>query len=278
MHRAKVFLGTFLFLWAAAGLGVAHGSIEATPPAIPLADGSCFLLLELGKGEVRRAPAQTCTTRIAPFSTFKVPHALAALDSGVVKSPEEVFAYDGSAKPFGSWQRNHTLASAMRFSVLWVFQEIAQRLGTAREKEYLQRFQYGNQSSRDHLTSFWLGEGLQISPEEQLQFLQRFLDGRLRVADRAKTQVQDLIQQPDGKITNASGEFPFGAPWPEGTKLYAKTGRGRDRGKGVRWLVGWVSRDNRVWVFVSCVVGPPDISSLAAVDLAARSLHEQNAI
>lgn len=41
---------------------------------------SCLLLFELGVGEVRRGPAEACRTRVTPASTFKVPHALAALE------------------------------------------------------------------------------------------------------------------------------------------------------------------------------------------------------
>src|ERR1019366_1328665 len=36
---------------------------------------SCFLLYEMGVGEVRRSPAEGCSTRVTPASTFKIPHA-----------------------------------------------------------------------------------------------------------------------------------------------------------------------------------------------------------
>jgi beta-lactamase class D len=42
------------------------------------------------------------------------------------------------------WNRDHTLASAIRFSVVWYFQEIARRIGAARMQRYVDAFQYGN--------------------------------------------------------------------------------------------------------------------------------------
>jgi beta-lactamase class D len=39
-----------------------------------------------------------------------------------------------------------------------------------------------------------------------------------------------------------------------------------------------VKQGNRSFVFVSCVIGPPDLSANAAIDLAARSLREEGVI
>src|SRR5262245_39348826 len=84
--------------------------VGATSAAPPADTGSCFLLTELGVGEIRRQPSDVCGTRITPASTFKVPHALAALDAGVISGPDETIKYDGT----GDWpplsRRDHTLA------------------------------------------------------------------------------------------------------------------------------------------------------------------------
>jgi hypothetical protein len=39
---------------------------------------ACFILHEIGVGEVARGPDTACRMRVSPQSTFKVPHALAA--------------------------------------------------------------------------------------------------------------------------------------------------------------------------------------------------------
>ena len=240
---------------------------------------SCFLLYEVGKGDVRRRPADICTTRLLPASTFKIPHALAALDAGVVSGPDELMKYDGAETSMEAWRHDHTLQTAMRDSVVWYFQRIAERLGLERERAYLRKFGYGNADPSSGLTTFWLGGSLQITPEEQLLFMRRLYAGQLDVSPAAMRTVRQLIVQPQGLITNALGRHPFAAPWPPGTTVSAKTGSGTDRGgKAVRWLVGHVRRGERSWVFVSCVAGAADTPALAAVDQAAAALREEGVL
>lgn len=249
---------------------------HAAEPPVPQID--CFLLYEIGVGEVRRSPDRGCATRVAPQSTFKIPHALAALDAGVLSGADASFAYDGSAQPFESWRHDHTLASAMRYSVVWYFQRVAKALGERREAEYAQKLEYGNADTTSGPTSFWLGGSLTISPEEQQRFLLRLFDDRLPVTRRAMQVVRDVLIQPDGKVMNATGAIPFGRGWKTGTVLRAKTGSGHDQsGVEVRWIVGHISRGSRAWVFVSCLTGR-DLPSLAAVDLAERGLSEAGAL
>ncbi|HEX7136345.1 MAG TPA: penicillin-binding transpeptidase domain-containing protein, partial [Vicinamibacterales bacterium] len=134
-------------------------AVAASPTPAPQT-GACFILHEMGVGEIRRSPTMMCGVRVSPQSTFKIPHALAALDAGVVSGVDEKMAYDGRPVDQPLWRQDHTLATAMQYSVVWYFQEIAKRLGPAREREYLSRFDYGNRDSSSGLTSFWLGGSL----------------------------------------------------------------------------------------------------------------------
>jgi beta-lactamase class D len=235
---------------------------------------SCFLLHEVGVGEVRREPHQGCDVRVAPMSTFKIPHALAGLDAGVLDGPDALIPYDGRTVNYSSWAHDQTLRSAMRNSVLWYFQRLAERLGPARERQYLEALDYGNHDPSSGLTSFWLNGSLKISPDEQLRFLLRLYGNQLHVSARAVTVVRDILIQPAGVVTNASGEHPFAAPWPPGVVVSAKTGAGDFQdGSRVRWIIGHVQRSERSWVFVSCISGSGDIGPLAAIDLAAGGIR-----
>ncbi len=236
----------------------------------------CFLLYAEKDGSTTREPSDACYTRVTPASTFKIPHALAALDANVVSGVSEKIAYDGSQLPFERWKQDHDLASAMRDSVVWYFQRIAERLGVERERSYLKAFEYGNQDASGPLTSFWLGDSLRISPDEQLLFLRRFFGGKLPVREDAARAVTEILAQPDGRIVNAAGEHPFAAPWPEGTMVYAKTGRGTDQGRTVSWLVGRVVRGERAWILVSSVIGSED--PMGAVKLAASRLIDEKVL
>lgn len=240
--------------------------------------GACFLLYEAGVGEIARAPSDVCKTRITPASTFKIPHALIALDTGAASGPDDTLAWDGKGDWPESSRRAHTLASAIRNSVVWYFQKMAERIGEKQEKSYLGKFAYGNQDIDSGLTSFWLGGSLQITPEEQLAFLRKLYEGKLPVKFDSMSAVQAMLIQPPGAVVNALGEQPFAAPWPEDASVSAKTGSATDAdGRAVRWLVGRIRRGSHSYIFVSCVIGGKDLDGNAAVELAAKSLRE-NAI
>jgi beta-lactamase class D len=258
---------------------VAVAVLLASLASTRVAAESCFLLYEVGIGEVRRRPSEICATRLLPASTFKIPHALAALDAGVLTGPDEKMVYDGSPTSIASWRRDHTLASAMRDSVVWYFQRVAERLGMDREREYLKKFDYGNADPTSGLTTFWLGGSLQISPDEQLRFMRRLYADELPISSAAMRTVRQVIVQPQGAVVNANGKHPFAPPWPPGTVVSAKTGSGTDRGgKSVRWLVGHVARGSRSWVFVSTVAGGDSTPALAAVDQAASALRTEGVL
>jgi beta-lactamase class D len=263
-------------------LGVFLTAAVATATAAPRAAGSrgsCFLLYEIGKGETRRDPSTSCATRVSPQSTFKIPHALAALDAGVIGGADTLIKYDGRAVDFAAWKRDHTLRTAMRDSVVWYFQEIARRLGPERERAYLDAFAYGNRDASSGLTSFWLGGSLAISPDEQQRFLLKLYANELPVQPRAIEAVKRILVQPRGLVTNAAGRHPFAQPWPPDLILSAKTGSGpAGDGNVVRWIVGQVTRGPRAWIFVSNVIGDADTPPLAAVAQAERGLSDAGVV
>ena len=188
--------------------------------------------------------------------TFKIPHAVAALDAGVVDDAGTLIKYDGRALDRPLWRADHTLATAMRYSVLWYFQVIASRLGAARERAYLEALDYGNRDASSGLTTFWLGGSLAISPEEQQRFLLDLYADRLRVGPRAADAVRQISCSPTAASPTPTASIRSPARWPAGTVVAAKTGSGNaGGGLAVRWLVGHASRGPRAWVFVSNVIG-----------------------
>jgi beta-lactamase class D len=246
----------------------------------PAADSSsCFLLYEVGVGMRRREPARACGWRLSPASTFKVPHAIAALDAGVVSGPDEVIRYDGT----GSWpelsRHDHTPATTISYSVVWYFHRVASRLGMERERSYLTRLDFGNADPSSGRTTFWLGGSLAITPDEQLRCWRRLHADSLPVPSTATQQVRDMLIEPNGAVVNALGEQPFALPRPAGTVVSAKTGATNDRrGRGIRWLVGHVRRGAREYLFASCVVGTTSLSGDAAIRLAESGLRAEGVL
>ncbi len=71
-----------------------------------------------------------------PASTFKIPNALIALETGVVQDPDkDGFKWDGVTRSIEAWNKDHTLRSAIAVSAFPVFQEIARRIGEERMKQ-----------------------------------------------------------------------------------------------------------------------------------------------
>lgn len=252
-------------------------SAQTSSARVDAAATNCFLLFDERSSTAQPPSGNACNERVTPASTFKIPHALAALDAAVIGGPHEVFTYGGVETSNSAWKRDHDLASAMRYSVVWYFQRLAERLGAQREADYLKKFAYGNQDASGPLTQFWLGSSLQISPREQLDFLRRFFVNQLPVSAQTASTVRDILVQPHDHIVNATGEHPMGAPWPSGTTVWAKTGAATDKsGKPVTWLVGRVERDGHAWLFVSCVIGSAD--GMAAVNQASSELKRRQVL
>lgn len=162
--------------------------------------------------------------RFCPASTFKVPHALFALDAGVLRDEFERIPWDGTGHAVAGWNAHQTLRSSMRHSVVWVYQGFARAIGAAREREYLAKAGYGNAAVGDDVATFWLDGSLAISAVEQIAFLRRLHRNELPFAVEHQRLVKDVM------INEA------GRDWI----LRAKTGLVVRNSRPVGWWVGWV--------------------------------------
>ena len=81
---------------------------------------TCVVIQEL-TGSKPLLQRGDCAIRLSPASTFKIPHALVALQTGVVTT-NSVERWNGSRyEQQPEWNRDHTVISALRPSVLWFF-------------------------------------------------------------------------------------------------------------------------------------------------------------
>ncbi|YCM45563.1 class D beta-lactamase [Verrucomicrobiaceae bacterium 227] len=158
-------------------------------------------------------------TRFVPASTFKIPHALFALDAGVIRDEFQVIPWDGKKRSYEAWNRDQTLRSSMRDSVVWVYQTFEKGIGVERERAYMEKIHYGN-ADPTGVAPFWVEGNLRISAEEQVGFLQRLYRNKLPFSLESQRLVKDVM------INEA------GRDWI----LRAKTGWS---GK-IGWWVGWV--------------------------------------
>ena len=114
---------------------------------------------------------ERAATRLSPASTFKIPHTLFALDSGAIADEFQIFQWDGIERSYAPQNQDQNLRSAIRSSALWVFEIVAEEIGEARAREYLELIGYGNEDPGTEAGAYWVEGKLAISALEQVEFL-----------------------------------------------------------------------------------------------------------
>lgn len=192
-----------------------------------------------------------------PASTFKVPHALIALETGVVADADkEIIHWDGQVRSIEVWNKDHTLRSAMAVSAVPVYQQIARRIGTERMRKYLDAFQYGNREVGPVIDRFWLDGPLRISALDQITFFDKLRRGDLPVSKRSLDIVRDII--PVEPISGGVIRAKTGAIGIDGTP-------GEKASLG--WLAGYVDRggDSSVFAMNIDIRSPADLARRMAI-------------
>lgn len=185
-----------------------------------------------------------CDERYAPFSTFKVALALMGFDSGILETPDfpkwsfkkeylvNIPWYNIEEDKYG-WVGDQTPETFMTNSVLWFSHQITEKLGKEKFQGYVAKLTYGNQDvsgtpgKDDSLLNSWLGTSLEISPHEQVEFLEKLLMNQLTVSKDAQAKTREIM---DRKET-----------WNE-WKLYGKTGGGNFANG---WFIGWIEKEGK---------------------------------
>lgn len=235
---------------------LAFVAISATPQTSPDFEAmfgdaeGCFLARELRSGREVAHNRTRLVTRFPPCSTFKIPHTAMALDAGVADA-QTLFRWDGQPKRMKGWERDFTLEPALKNSAVWVYEEIAERLGRARSADYLKRLGYGNQDFSGWPGAYWLMSSLKISALEQVNLLARLVQNDWPLDRSALRTTKNWLLIESG----------------EDFRLYGKTGSGIEgeaKGKPaliqdpksktpkqLGWYVGWLESGRETWVFAA---------------------------
>lgn len=194
--------------------------------------------------------------RHIPWSTFKIANSLIALEQGAAASLDTIRQWDAAKRPArnywpANWKRDHSLRSAFRYSVLWYFQDVAQQVGAPAYRKLLADWDYGNAQADEPVDLFWLDGTLRISVEEQVDFMDRLLAGKLDISDATRDAFMEasLVSE------------------QEGIRLHGKTGAGpvdpgRMDGAFEGWFVGFVQRPDRAPAAFALFTTAPSFKSL----------------
>jgi bla regulator protein BlaR1/beta-lactamase class D len=210
-----------------------------------------FVLYDLKTHRYLRHNPTRCQQRLTPHSTFKIPNSLIGLETGVIANADFVIPWDRKMYPpeqavIEEWNRDHNLRSAIKYSVVWYYRELAKRVGEARMKKMMKSLNYGNQDISGGIDRFWLNSSLKISANEQVEFLKKLYTETLPVSQRSMNIVKDIL------VLEKTTEYT----------LSGKTGGGpRGNGLYLGWFVGYLQTKDNVYFFAINVDG----DSFAAV-------------
>jgi beta-lactamase class D len=209
-------------------------TLSAAPPAKPAPassttarfDAYTFLLQPDGQRVQAVRGAGLADTPLRPASTFKPMLALIALETGVLKSADEIVPWNGKPYPDRpAWRRDMALREAMRTSSESYFGVLAERIGRERLAAWVQRVGYGNGRIGPTPALAWHDGVLTVTARQQLAFVDRLRRGDLPFSAKTVAAVKAAMRDDD----------------TSGARIYGKTGTYRDADRtGNAWWIGWV--------------------------------------
>lgn len=214
-----------------------------------------FALRRLGSSTVEAYDAARAARGFIPASTFKIPNSLIALETGIVRDERQRFPFSWPRASIAAWNRDHTFRTALKYSVVPVYQQIAREVGEARYGQWLARLDYGNRDPHGGVDHFWLDGDLRTSALQQIDFLSRLAELRLPLSERSQRIVSAMLVQ------------EANACWV----LRAKTGlagiSATREVEPIGWYVGWVETDTATWAFAMNIHARKDGDSAARIPI-----------
>lgn len=200
-------------------------------------------------------------TRLEPASTFKIFNSLVALEEEVIKDEKEVLKWDGKKRMFEKWNQDLDMERAFQYSALWFYQELARKIGKEQMQYWLDTVGYGNRLIEPAVDNFWLGGGVEITPYEQIAFLERLYNYSLPFSENTMGKVKEIMLVDNSTYT-----------------MRAKTGWTVYNNKSKGWYVGWVEKNGEPYFFANVLDIPSNEKVKARIDIALAILKSEGII
>jgi beta-lactamase class D len=218
----------------------------------------CFLLRNIDTNKTIVFNEKQCRTKWVPCSTFKIPNALFALESGAIK-PAQIIKWNGKKGFLKSWDQDHTLRSAIKVSAVPFFQILARKIGKVKMDKFLEKLNYGNKETGKYIDRFWLDGPLRISAFEQLDFIQNLY----------------LLKVPFKKSNTEFVKEILFQKQVSGMKISGKTGSRFVDGKIILgWFVGFVELGDKKYSFVTNIKSSDKAYGATAKDITYKILND----
>lgn len=203
----------------------------------------CFILFDVNDSRTLKYNSAMCDSQFLPSSTFKIPHSLIAMEIGIIPDTSFKLKWDGKKKFLPVWNKDHNFSSALKNSVVWFYEEIGKRVGSERMQSWLEKINYGNRNVSGEYP-YWLRGNLRITPNSQLEFMKKFYFENLPFNPKNIQTVKNILE------IEKTDEY----------KIIGKTGWGDLNGNSTGWLVGYLTKNNNTYIFVTCIQSsnPPE--------------------
>lgn len=175
-----------------------------------------------------------------PASSFKIINLLIALETGVIEDENTVLKWNGKTDTVKYGYRpeiyhDMSVKEAFEVSAVWVFLELAEKIGRENYKKYLALCNYGNQDLTGTDEDFWNFGPLGISPVNQVELIMNLYNEKLPFPKRNMQIVKKILPTEQGN----------------GYTIRAKTGWTRDGGINTGWWVGYLETPKGVYFFAT---------------------------
>lgn len=181
-----------------------------------------------------------------PASTFKILNLLIALETGVIRNVDQIIPWMGNipdTSRYGlrpSIYHDMTVKEAFTLSAGWVFAHLAKSISKEQYQYYLNACAYGNRAYAADDVDFWNFGPLQISPLNQVQFMERVYKGTLPFSKNNIAIVKSLM------VTERTPDYV----------IYSKTGWSKQDSAELGWWTGYLEKGHQVYFFSTRITQP----------------------
>ncbi|OUL20868.1 class D beta-lactamase [Nostoc sp. RF31YmG] len=260
-------LVTFLTISSFPATPAHSQEIKASPVAVSIDLGRSFnqlgikgsiLIYDQNNKKFYEHNASRNSQAFFPASTFKIFNSLVALETGVIPNDVAVLTWDGIQRQVAAWSQDTNIRQAFKNSTVWFYQVLARKIGHERMEKFIKEVGYGNRQigTPDQIDQFWLQGPLQITPREQIEFLQRLYRKDLPFSQRTLDLVQDIM------IYERTPDYV----------LRGKTGWATSLTPNIGWFVGYLEQKNNVYFFATNIDIRNDDDTAARIEITRRSL------
>jgi beta-lactamase class D len=214
--------------------------------------GTMIILDQKGNEYIGYCPGKWDTGYL-PASTFKIVNSLIGLETGVIDT-NTIFRWNGEKRHLPQWEKDLRLDEAFRVSCVPCYQEVARKIGEVNMNKWLGKLGYGRMVvTPETIDTFWLEGGSQITPREQVDFINCLYNETLPLAGSTMKYVKGMMLQEIAA----------------GYRLSGKTGWAIRNGNNYGWFVGYLEIAGKVY-FVATLVEPINQEDIPSDFAAAR--------